>query len=461
MKFNQWTLGLAALGVVSLASAAKAEEKMNAVQAALSSTTISGYVDTSIQWNPGTGNASVAPVSFQGPGKADGFNLNVVQLTIANALDESEWASGYRADLWFGPDANSLGSQSINAGASKAASGDFAIRQAYVALRTPVGNGIDWKVGVFDTVLGYETLESGSNPHYTHSYGFTIEPTTHTGILGTYRVNDIISFSAGIANTFGPTINERGHGINTGGPRGRTMAESHKTLLGSIALTAPSDWGWAAGSTLYAGIVHGYNNAPGDKTTSLYVGGTLATPVTGLKVGVAFDYITADDLPSGVGDNIWTVGAYGSYQASEKLSFHGRAEYLQGESNGTADDLELFGLTATVQYDLWENVISRLEVRWDHCMDGPGGTGIFGGQTSSGYASSGFDGSSYAEGFSDGYIEGYFDGLEDGDLEATSKGSSYYSLTDSMIGSSFGAGNFGTGGERNAVLVALQFIYKF
>ena len=458
MKFNQWTLGLAALGVVSLASAAKAEEKMNAVQAALSSTTISGYVDTSIQWNPGTGNASVAPVSFQGPGKADGFNLNVVQLTIANALDESEWASGYRADLWFGPDANTLGSQSISAGASKASSGDFAIRQAYVALRTPVGNGIDWKVGVFDTVIGYETLESGSNPHYTHSYGFTIEPTTHTGVLGTYRVNDIISFSAGIANTFGPTINERGHGINTSG--GRTMAESHKTYMGSIALTAPSDWGWAAGSTLYAGIVNGFNNGAGDKTMSLYVGGTLATPVTGLKVGAAFDYVKADNYPTGVGDDIWTVGVYGSYQASEKLSFHARAEYLTGDSGAGADDLELFGLTATLQYDLWENVISRLEVRWDHCMEAPGGTGIFGGQTSSGYASSDDSGSSYYEGYWDGFDDGYYYALS-GNNEATSKGESYSSLAESALGSGFYGGNFGTGGERNAVLVALQFIYKF
>ena len=59
MKFNQWTLGLAALGVVSLASAAKAEEKMSAVQAALSSNTISGYVDKSIHLNPRKGNACV------------------------------------------------------------------------------------------------------------------------------------------------------------------------------------------------------------------------------------------------------------------------------------------------------------------------------------------------------------------------------------------------------------------
>ena len=39
---------------------------------ALSATTISGYVDTSAVWNPGTGNANPAPYAFNG-GKQDGF----------------------------------------------------------------------------------------------------------------------------------------------------------------------------------------------------------------------------------------------------------------------------------------------------------------------------------------------------------------------------------------------------
>ena len=29
-----------------------------------------------------------------------------------------------------------------------------------------------------------------------------------------------------------------------------------------------------------------------------------------------------------------------------------------------------FALTETVQYDLWKNVISRLEFRWDHSANG-------------------------------------------------------------------------------------------
>ena len=53
MKINQWTMGLAAVGVVSLASAVQAEESMNAVQTALSGVTISGYVDTSLEWDNG------------------------------------------------------------------------------------------------------------------------------------------------------------------------------------------------------------------------------------------------------------------------------------------------------------------------------------------------------------------------------------------------------------------------
>src|SRR5438093_9570371 len=82
MKFEKWTLGLAAVGLVSLASAAKAEEKATAVMTALSSTTLSGYVDTSAQWNFGTGNANTPRYKFGGADKADGFNLDVVQLRL-------------------------------------------------------------------------------------------------------------------------------------------------------------------------------------------------------------------------------------------------------------------------------------------------------------------------------------------------------------------------------------------
>ena len=359
MKFNKWTLGLAAVGVVSLASAAKADEKLTAVQTALSSTTISGYVDTSAQWNFGTGTGT-AFYGYGGVAKADGFNLNVVELSIGKPLDESEWASGYKVDLWLGPDANTLATHSAGGNTS-----DFTIKQAYVALRTPVGNGIDWKIGVFDTIIGYESSSSPNNPNFTRSYGYTIEPTTHTGILGTYRVCEEFSVSAGVANTFGPAINARANP-----PR----AESYKTYMASVALTAPTSWGWAAGSTLYAGVINGFNagaplNGPATQT-SWYAGATIATPVTGLKFGVAFDYLDSHGgsaAPGTAGNDLWALGLYASYQATEKLSLHVRGELATSQNTLLAkDNAQLWAATGTVQYDLWQNVISRLEIRWDH-----------------------------------------------------------------------------------------------
>jgi len=275
MKFNKWTVGLAAVGVVSLASAARAEEKVSTVMTALSSTTLSGYVDTSAQWNFGTGNAHLPDYKFGGSSKADGFNLDVIQLRIEKPMDETDWAAGYRVDLWAGPDANTLGTQSILASGTS----DFAIRQAYVALRMPVGNGIDWKVGVFDSIISYASVESGNNPNYTRSFGHSIEPQTHTGVLGSYRVNDMLSFSAGIANTVGKEIN------------GRSDTESKKTYMGSIAVTAPDSWGFMSGSTWYAGVVNGWSGSYADTQTSWYLGGTLATPDTGLRCGASLDIL--------------------------------------------------------------------------------------------------------------------------------------------------------------------------
>jgi hypothetical protein len=371
MKFNKWTLGLAAVGAVSLTSVAQAEEKLViGSQANMTATTISGYLDTSVHWNIGRDNinAPTSPTSSNpqqfgavDDHRQDGINFNVFQLSLSKALDESEWSSGYRADLWFGPDANVLGTGSLLAGDVDNENADFAIRQAYVALRTPIGNGIDWKLGVFDTVVGYETVESGNNPNYTRSLGFGSEPTTHTGLLGTYRFCDSLSLSAGVVESFGPTINDRASNAAGG--------ESYKTFLGSVALTAPSDWGWVAGSSLYVGAIRGYDvNSPGlgGHRDHYYTGITLATPVAGLKFGAAFDYSHARHISNGSTDNTYTYGLYASFQATEKLSLHGRVEYQRAQSGTGGNAPDRNEATLTAQYDLWKNVISRLELRWDH-----------------------------------------------------------------------------------------------
>ena len=391
MKFNKWTVGLAAVGVVSLASVAQAEEKSGAL-ASVSSTILSGYVDTSAQWNLGDGTTHAPAYKYGGATKADGFNLDVIKLTLEKPLDESEWAAGYKVDLLFGPDANVLGTQSLGA------TPDFAIKQAYVALRAPVGNGLDFKVGVFDSVVGYESTEAINNPNFSRSWGHTFEPSTHTGVLATYRVNNMIAFSAGVADTLDPVINARtpsGQSLNVAG-QGGSINESSKTYMASLAITAPDDWGFLAGSSFYAGLVDGFNTggaAGGTPQQNYYAGATLNTPVTGLRVGASFDYVR-DEKPLVNGTPIGTSGkhafaTYASFQATEKLSLHGRLEYAdmsasaasaaQGAGLGIASSM--LSATGTLQYDLWKNVLSRLEIRWDHALDG---TDSFGGSNPAG-----------------------------------------------------------------------------
>lgn len=383
MKAKQWTVTLAALGLISAPVASKAEENMSPFWTALTSTSISGYVNTSMHWNTGTGNGSVPAYIYNTPSKQDGFNLDVVALTIEKPMDEAQWAAGYKVDLWFGPDARTYGTTVDSLGDASPA----AIKQAYVALRVPVGNGLDFKVGVFDGLLGYESHDAGKNPNYSRAYGLALTPHTQTGVLVSYQFNALFSVSAAVANTVGPVINSRAN---------PPMAESFKAYTGAFALTAPESWGFLAGSTLYGGVLNGYANAPLNWVqTSWYAGLTMNTPIKSLKLGASYSYLGTSN--SGNGDDNYANAAAGyvSFQATQKLSLHGRAEYAwtdtdlfgTGVTDGLGGNSEIFALTGTIQYDLWKNVLSRVEVRWDHQSgDGdmigyggapaPGGAGV-------------------------------------------------------------------------------------
>jgi hypothetical protein len=373
MKYNAWTLALIGAGVVSLPAMAQAEEKStNDVLTALSATTISGYVDTSAHWNPGTGNANLpvyTPNGQSGGTKADGFNLDLVALTISKPVGEGDWGAGYNATFLFGPDATGY-NNSVN-GSNQS---DFSLKDAYVDLHVPLGNGLDLKLGTFTEILGYEVYETGNNPNYTRSYGYEIEPTAMTGGLAAYQFSPVISAQAGVANTWSAGINSRSN---------PPKAESYKTYLGGVTLTAPDSLGFLSGSTLSGGVINGYDAVATQAIkTSFYVGGNIKTPIKCLSVGVAYDYVA---LANGIttdpdtGDTINHNSGYQNatavyllWQATDKLSFNTRGDYFSQSEYLTSSGMprKAFGLTETVQYDLWKNVVSRLEFRWDHSACG-------------------------------------------------------------------------------------------
>lgn len=377
MKFNKWTVALAATGVVSLASVVQADES-HPVNTALSSTTLSGYVDTSAIWNFGSGSAQANRFANTGADRQDGFNVNTVKIQLEKPIDEGTWSAGYKFETMFGPDANVM---------PGALTSGVAIKQAYAALRAPIGNGIDFKLGQFDPIVGYEVTDSYANPNFSRSLGFNnLEPFGHTGILASYQVNDIIGVSGGIAN------GDSGFGLNggsltaagfasgqVGGSMRGMLAESSKVYMGSVVIKAPESTGWLAGSSLYVGVVNGDAQGKKNDPTLLYVGVSLATPIKELSLGASADLL----FNAGVGGQSYAnaYAFYTGYQITEKLKANNRFEYATSGYGaflpGRAED-KIIGETFTLDYALWANVLTRGEFRWDRAVDG--GANPFDGQ---------------------------------------------------------------------------------
>ncbi len=215
MKFNKWTVGLAAVGLVSLSSAARRKQSAT-VLTALSSTTLPAdmwMLRPNGIWEPETTSPRTISAAEQ-----QGGQLQLERRSKSRWINPSMKANGLPVTMstcgWDRMPTLWLPNPSIRLARLTSPS----VRPTS---STPaVGNGIDWKIGQFDTVIGYESLASPTT-RTARSYGFTIEPTSHTGILGTYEVCDTISLTAGVANTFGPVINEKAQGPN---PSSSTMA---------------------------------------------------------------------------------------------------------------------------------------------------------------------------------------------------------------------------------------------
>lgn len=361
---------------LALATAAQAEEAESQVITALSGTTLSGYVDTSMNWQFGDKTNSAGRVN-DAADRQNGFNLDVAQIRISKELDEdgSLWSAGYAVSMLLGPTAGEM-SYAIG-------NGDFALQHAYVDLRAPVGNGLDFRFGAFESLIGFEALETYANPNFSRSYGSYLAHGQSVGGLASYTfdMNDwLLSVSGGIANAYdNPTINER------------ASDSARLSYMGAVSLVFPESTGFLEGSELYAAVVNGINPdgnrdaAPNSQpnTVGANVWFQMPLPVEGLSWVAAYDYV-GNGHRDGVApvSSSWSnaYAMYLIYDATEKLTFANRFEYADG-SAGTYDvalthpnwgeeEDQFLADTFTVSYKLWENVITRAEFRWDHDLSG-------------------------------------------------------------------------------------------
>ena len=329
MKMNKWTMALAAAGVVSLSSVAQAQEAAAGADALAASTTLSGYVSTSYTLADGSG-GNIAKTNED----SDQFKLDVVSLTLASAQGAGEYATGYTVQLWAGPDDQGTAST----GTEEA----IELVQANIDLRLPVGNGLDLKVGQFGTVVGYEVYDYTGNAFFQRGLGFSVEPTHHTGVLASYQVNDDLAISVGAVND------------TTSAVTNNSADDGSAAYLTTVSYTVGDGAGMLSGTSLYYGGVHG---AGANDIDTHYASIGLPVPVEGLSVNVAADWV---DGANSADDEIYQV--YAAYTLSDKATLNARYEW--GSTDGAAGGTAYTGLESVavgVTYDLWDNVISRVE----------------------------------------------------------------------------------------------------
>ncbi len=309
--------------------------------------TIAGWLALGYQSNPdgaftGNGGAGGQPGAQR---EWDKLNINQLYLYVAKVADGSkgfDW--GYRADMIYGVDGNDTQSFGNRPGNFDYLNGwdhgiyEFAMPQLYGEVA--MGN-LSVKLGHFYTPVGYEVVTTPDNFFFSKQLTFyNSEPFTHTGALGTYKVNDKLTVIGGWTLGW-----DTGFDQNLGGNNaliGATYAASESTTL--VYSAAIGDFGLRGDGAINSFIL---SQKWGEKLMTVHQfdvlntnsGGNLADPAS-LTAGNSTGFIN-----------------YVFYQLTDKAKAGARYEWYKAD--GTSYNTFTYG----VNYALTSNIVVRPEMR--------------------------------------------------------------------------------------------------
>jgi hypothetical protein len=399
---------LAAVASLSLAdsapeASAQDTKKMvqnNFVETAQKGIKLSGYVDAGYSYNfTGSGNQSNVGARFGSDTAQRGdFNLYAVKIALEKALtSENKAQAGFRTDVMIGEDASYFINRTAG-GVSNTNnnSNSLFLEQAYVSIRAPVGNGWDFKVGKFASILGYEVMERPANMNTTFGLLFNVMPLYYTGVLSSYKFDDYLDAKLGVVNGSNTDNN------TTTNPNGSDGC----AVLAALNVTAPGgNANWSNNFQYSTGIDN--NTSVSSSNTSLATTATASDGNVNVsaytliyntwgnwapkfaddKLLFAFNALLGNSSGSasgGIGNinSTWYgAGAYAKYQFNDWFSLCSRGEYLGSNNslvtgnNGSATTPSGTGTYATGESN-WEytitagfNVIDNLLIRAEYRLD--------------------------------------------------------------------------------------------
>jgi len=269
----------------------------------------------------------------------NGFSLQQLAFTLSKLPKEG---LGGLVSITAGKDADVLNSFGWGDGTNN----NFDVTQVYAQYATGPFTIIG---GKFVTLAGAEVNNSVNNMQYSRSYLFELGPYTHTGVRGTYAVNDTLNVIAGV-NRGWDVVQE---------------TNTSKTLELGVAYTPSKKY--ALNATLYTGKerVGGWVESGPEGTRNLFdvVGTYNATDKLSFIVDAAYGSQANTDN----GTAKWGgIAGYTNYQINDKWRISGRLEYFDDKDGyRTGVQQKLKEGTVTLAYLPTKAVELRTEVRAD------------------------------------------------------------------------------------------------
>lgn len=285
-------------------------------------------------------------------GTADTFSIDEAQLIFHKHPEEGV---GFRTDLIFAEVADNIASNGTSS------TDNVDLEQAYVNYRFSVyDRPLDIWFGKYVTLAGAEVIEDPSNYNWnvTHSFMFYYSiPFTHTGARATYAPYDWLTMIAGVNNGW-DALTDNNHA---------------KTLETGLGLT-PYEW-----VSLFTSFYHGAEQASDQGNQRSMVSSVLTLkPMEKLTLMAEGVYGFEEDAVSTTQDGEWWgIAGYLRYMLSDKWGLSARAEFFDdndgvrtigtsangGPSSRTPQ--ELWEVTVTTDYTLYEGLVVRAEYRHD------------------------------------------------------------------------------------------------
>lgn len=314
---------------------------------------ISGVIEGS--WSHGLtspANGIIAGHSFDF--EHDDPTLNQIYVAVEKTTDyKKAWDIGGKMAWTYGGDARFIHSN----GLLDHERGDRQIdlTELYGEVVVPVGNGLKLKFGKFITPLGFEYVNPSLNAFYSHTFIFDLVPYSHTGVLGSYAIDDNWSVSAGLSRGWDQSLEDNNDSID---------------FIGSVGFTK-DDISSALSFTVGPELAD--NNGDYRVAIDWWFSAQLSEQWT---ASVNADYIWEQNSgQDGDASDVFGVAGYLNYAVCKYATLNARVEWFCDTNRAAGADTAVYELTFGSTFtpfadnELGSNLKIRPEIRFDIADD--------------------------------------------------------------------------------------------